>query len=243
MRKLVSVVTGTYNRHELLLQAIQNVREQTYRPLEHVIVADGPDPKLGRLLRESLAQSDWMRFSESAGGDLIEEYDVPIRFAELGFHSSSLFRDSVSAAPFMVAQLLARGEYQITMSDDERFLDPDAITKLVDQIEAYDCDFAYSKAEITFAWNMKRDVIGCNPPRAGQITQFLYRRDALDKGMLFRHQIGSGTDWDSVARTMASGARWVYVPEVLVTHRADKVLLIGLFLGLLLRMVCDVFPG
>lgn len=200
-RKLVSVVTGTYDRHELLLEAIENVRAQTYRPLEHVIVSDGPDDEL-----------DVVR----------DDADVPIIFQELGFWSSGLFTDSISAAPFMVAQLLARGEYQITLSDDERFLDPDAITKLVDNLEAYDSDFAYSKAEITFAWNDRRDVIGTNPPRCGQITQFLYRRDALNRGMLFRTHVGSGTDWDSVARTMASGARWVFVPEILVTHRADK---------------------
>jgi glycosyltransferase involved in cell wall biosynthesis len=39
--KLVSVVTGTWHRHELLMEAIKNVRAQTYRPLEHVIVSDG----------------------------------------------------------------------------------------------------------------------------------------------------------------------------------------------------------
>ena len=216
-RKLVSVVTGTYNRHELLMGAIENIRQQTYRPLEHVIVADGPDSTLRQYI-ESARLDQVPGLGKLAPGEVA----VPIRFAELGYHSSSLFRDSMSAAPFMTAQLLARGDYQITFSDDERFLDPDAIMKMVDQLEMYDADFAYSKAEITFVWNDQKNVIGCNPPRCGQITQFLYRRDALDKGMLFRTHVGSGTDWDSVARTMASGARWVYVPEVLVTHRADK---------------------
>lgn len=218
-RALVSVVTGTYQRHELLLGAIENVRAQTYRPLEHVIVADGPDPEL----MFKLGQCGIAPYVPMEGAD------VPIRFVELGFHSSSVLRDSISAAPFMVAQLLARGDYQITLSDDERFLDPDAIAKLVTTLEDYDCDFAYSKAEITFAWDPeKRDVIGINPPRMGQITQFLYRRDALDRGMLFRTHVGSGTDWDSVSRTMAfrlpksHPTRWGFVPEILVTHRADK---------------------
>lgn len=239
MRKLVSVVTGTYQRHDLLLEAIENVRAQTYRPLEHVIVSDGPDFDLDLAIMSMREDRDSCSHEVSPFNS-----DVRIRFAELGFWSSGLFTNSISAAPFLVAQLLARGDYQITLSDDERFLDRDAIAKLVDNLEAYDCDFAYSKAEITFAWDAnKHDVIGANPPRMGQITQFLYRRDALDKGMLFRTHVGSGTDWDSVARTMGAGCRWVFVPEILVTHRADKVLLIGLFLGLLLRMVCDVFPG
>lgn len=201
-RKLVSVVTGTYQRHELLLGAIENVRAQTYRPLEHVIVSDGPGHDLNA-----------MKGPKS---------DVPIIFQALGFWSSGLLTNSISAAPFMVAQLLARGEYQITLSDDERFLDPDAIAKLVDALESHEADFAFSMAEITFAWNSPSYVIGTDPPQSGQITQFLYRREMLDKGMLFRTHIGNATDWDAVSRTIARGGRWVFVPEVLVTHRADK---------------------
>jgi glycosyltransferase involved in cell wall biosynthesis len=214
MRKLVSVVTGTYQRHELLLGAIENVRAQTYRPLEHVIVADGPDSELSFMF----GMEDEHRWADDGTED---PRWVPIRYAELGFWSSGLLTNSISAAPFMVAQLLARGDYQITMSDDERFLDPGAITKLVDALEAYEADFAYSKAEITFAWNNPSYVIGTNPPASGQITQFLYKRELLDS-MLFRVQIGNATDWDAVSRAMKAHARWVFVPEVLVTHRADK---------------------
>ena len=73
-RKLVSVVTGTYNRHDLLLEAIENVRQQTYRPLEHVIVADGPDDTV----RDIFYRSE----NERANG----MHDVPIVFQELGFN-------------------------------------------------------------------------------------------------------------------------------------------------------------
>lgn len=213
MRKLVSVVTGTYDRHELLLGAIENVRAQTYRPLEHVIVSDGIDHDLALLV-----EGNRREHAQSAAPDR----HVPITFQMLGFWSSGLLTNSISAAPFMVAQLLARGEYQITMSDDERFLDPDAITKLVDALEGHRADLAYSKAEITFAWNTPSYVIGVDPPQSGQITQILYRREMLDTGMLFRTHIGNATDWDAVSRTMANGGRWAFVPEVLVTHRADK---------------------
>lgn len=205
-RKLVSVVTGTYQRHELLLEAIENVRGQTYRPLEHVIVADGPDEVLGDLV-------------ERERGDP----SVPIRFAELGFWSSGLFTDSISAAPFMVAQLLARGDYQIWWADDERALVPDHIERLVDLLEQYDADFVYPKVRCYREPPSGYDaIIGSNPPMMGQITHALYRRDALDKGMLFRTHVGSGTDWDAVARTMAAGARWAFLRDVTFSHRVDK---------------------
>jgi GT2 family glycosyltransferase len=211
-RKLVSVVTGTYNRHDLLLGAIENVRQQTYRPLEHVIVADGPDEWLSNFM--PIADSD---LCVPDGQEL-----VPIRFAELGFWSSGLFTDSMSAAPFMVAQLLARGEYQMWLADDERMLVDDHIEQLVNLLEQYDADFAYPKVEMTWPHSTKKTVIGNNPPRNGQFTHMLYRRDALDKGALFRTHVGSGTDWDACARLMAAGCRWVFNPHVTLTHCVNK---------------------
>lgn len=212
-RRLVSVVTGTWQRHELLLETIENVRQQTYRPLEHVIVSDGPDPDLMyRLAHLGIAPYVPM-----------EGADVPIRLVELGFWSSGLLTESVSAAPFMVAQLLARGEYQIWWADDERALVPDHIEKLVELLELYDADFAYPKVRCYREPPNRADmVIGTNPPRHGQFTHCLYRRDALDKGMLFRTHVGSGTDWDAVSRTMAAGARWAFLQEVTFEHRTDK---------------------
>ena len=208
-RKLVSVVTGTWNRHDLLLGAIENVRQQTYRPLEHIIVADGPDPDL-----ELWNAQGW---PYAAGG-----MDVPIRFVELGFHSSSVLTNSISAAPFMTAQLLARGDYQMWLADDERMLVDDHIEMLVDLLELYDADFAYPKVEMTWPDSDRKNIIGMNPPRNGQFTHCLYRQDALDKGALFRTHVGSGTDWEACSRLMASGARWVFNPAVTLTHRVDK---------------------
>lgn len=212
-RKLVSVVTGTYQRHDLLLDAIENVRQQTYRPLEHVIVADGPDAALAEIVDLVACDQDLEPDQSRA---------VPIRFVELGFHSSSLFTDSVSAAPFMVAQLLARGEYQMWLADDERMLVPDHIEKLVNLLEQYDVDFAYPRVEMTWPGSDRKVVIGHNPPRCGDVTHMLYRRDALDRGGLFRTHVGSGTDWDAFARLMASGARWAFLNEVTLTHQVDK---------------------
>lgn len=215
-RKLVSVVTGTYNRHELLMEAIENVRQQTYRPLEHVIVADGPDEELEVLITADQA--------EHLNGTWPASERVEICFAQLGFWSSGLFRDSISAAPFMVAQLLARGDYQMWLADDERMLVPDHIEKLVDLLELYDADFSYPKVRCYREPPTTADmVIGTNPPRHGHFTHCLYRRDALDKGMLFRTHVGSGTDWDAVSRTMShQGVRWAFLPEVTLSHRIDK---------------------
>jgi GT2 family glycosyltransferase len=209
-RKLVSVVTGTWQRHELLLEAIENVRQQTYRPLEHVVVSDGPDNELCRLVWERNRPPGWPG-------------RVPITFQELGFWSSGEFTNSMSAAPFMVAQLLARGDYQMWLADDERMLVPDHIEALVDLLEQYDCDFAYPKVEMWRAGSDHRFTIGTNPPQRNQFTHCLYRRDLLDKGMLFRPHVGAATDADALERVMGHrGIRWAFLPEVTLSHQVHK---------------------
>ena len=115
---LVSVVTGTWQRHDLLTEAIANVREQTYRPLEHCIVSDGPDAALADLIENVRTLTD-----------------VPIRFVELGRQWSEFLGDSMSAAPYKVAQFLARGEYQMWLADDERMLVPDYVERMVRTLE------------------------------------------------------------------------------------------------------------
>lgn len=204
-RKLVSTVTGTWQRHELLQGMIANIREQTYRPLEMVIVSDGPDPALSSL----------MAIEQDRG-------DVSIVFAELGRNWSSYLTDSFSAAPFMTAQLLARGDYQMWWADDERALVPHHIEKLVALVEQYDADFAYPQVELTWPDSAKRAVIGSNPPINGQITHCLYPARSLDIGMLFRTHVGTATDWDAIARVMSvRNARWAFLRELTFTHEVN----------------------
>jgi hypothetical protein len=189
----------------LLLETIENVRGQDYRPLEMVIVSDGPDPELRALVAARQSK------------------DVPIVFAECGQHWSGVLTNSRAAVPFMVAQLLARGFYQLWWADDERALVPDHVSRLVAAIEDYDLDFAYPQVE---CYRPDRPdhkiVIGSNPPRNGTITHCLYRMDALDKGGLFQTHVGSGSDWDAVSRMMASGCKWGMVHDVTFSHQIDQ---------------------
>lgn len=204
-RPLVSVITGTWQRHDLLLEAIENVRQQTYPNIEHVIVSDGPDRELRALV--------------SADGPSI----VPICFAECGRHWSSFLAASMSAVPFQVAQWMARGEYLCWMADDDRF-DPDHIESLVNLLEATDSDFVYSRCRV---WSVNThpgdyEEIGTDPPALAQVTNALFRAELLDyRG--FRTHIGSGSDWDQVEGWMQAGARWTMLDRVTMSHRRDKI--------------------
>lgn len=204
-RPLVSVITPTWQRPELLLGAIANVRAQSYRPLEHVIVSDGRDERLAQGVYDATANV----------------HDVDVTFLELGRNWSSYLPDSFCAAPVVVGQLVARGAYQAWLSDDER-MDPDHIASLVDALEAAGADFAYGRATLWRAGGSPESSweIGADPPREGQITNCLYRAELLRRG-LYPFGAGMTSDWACVARWIAAGATWAYVPRATITHRVD----------------------
>jgi len=212
-RPLVSVLTPTWKRPRLLLGAIENVRSQTYRPLEHVIVSDGPDPATSRVAVAAL--------------DCADTADVLVRYVPLGRNWSAYLHDSFCAAPITVAMLLAGGEYQVWLADDERMA-PDHIESLVDALEAAcpersrgGADFAYSKVEMRWYDNRTAPwVIGTDPPRLGGITNCLYRADLLKRG-LFPFGAGMTADWACISQWQSRGAVHAFVDRVTLTHVVD----------------------
>lgn len=209
MNPLVSVITGTRDRLPELKRCILQVRAQTYRPLEHVIVSDGPDP-MARVL---------VGMQEDFQG-------VPIIFQETGRVWSDIFVRSDGAAAFQVAQLLARGDWQMWFADDEE-MDPDHILKLMTLIQQTNSDFGYSQARwYTNPSNPRLpcidNVIGSFPPVEAQLTNCLYSIALLDYGKFETHG-GRGTDWAQVEAWIKAGARYCFLEETTFTHRADQV--------------------
>jgi len=205
-RPLVSILTPTWERSELLAGAIENVRAQTYRPVEHVIVSDG--------------QGDRATY-ELVMAALSSVSDVPIRYVALGRNWSSFLVDSFCAAPTTAAMLLAQGEYQAWLADDER-MDPEHIELLVALLEARGADFAYSRVRMWMKGTEGSSwVIGTDPPRCGQITNVVYRAEVLRHG-LFAFGAGGIGDWATINRWINAGATWAYLDRVTLTHRADR---------------------
>jgi glycosyltransferase involved in cell wall biosynthesis len=210
MRKLVSVLTGTWQRSELLTECIENVRQQTYRPLEHVIVSDGVDRETARVALAAL--------------DCADVADMLVRYVPLGRNWTSFLTNSRNAVPFQVANWVAAGDYQVWLADDERFLVPDYIERMVGILEENpELDFVYPNVEVYYVWNESyRFVIGSDPPRCGSVTHAVHRASILDvDGGGFRVHVGSASDWDQFERWIAAGKRWKHVPETLVSHRID----------------------
>jgi len=207
-RPLVSVLTPTWRRPHLLRGAIENVRAQTYRPLEHVIVSDGIDRETARVAVAALDCAE----------TLDPGRDVALRFVPLGRNWSSFLEDSFCAAPLTVAMLLASGEYQGWLADDER-MDPDHVEALVSALESSGADFAYSRVDLWWE-SGRRETIGSDPPTCGQITNVLYRTEILRHG-LFPFGAGMTADWACISQWQSRGARHAFVDRVTLAHRVD----------------------
>lgn len=209
---LVSIITGTYPpRVEDAIELMRHVREQDYPNLEHCIAVEGdPDEVEATVLRLQLEARALSR-------------GVRTRVVGLGRWWSSFLAGSISTAPFLVSQLLARGPLQMWLADDERMAS-DHIASLVDLLDATDSDFVYSYVRLIPGPGVPLipHAIGSYPPMLGQITNALYRVELLDYRM-FAFGVGAATDWDQVSHWLSAGARCAMLDRVTLEHRIDKL--------------------
>lgn len=208
---LVSIVIPTWQRHDLLMETIEHINNQTYSMKEIIVVCDGQDQELWQRLDDNLH----IRCSYCNEGS----YDVT--FINLGRNWSGLDSSSFGIAPLLVGYLCARGDYIMHLSDDDRIA-PDYIERLVDLLDETNADFAYSKAR--FFWHDQKPEdgidIGTDPPQHGQITSYLFRPSNLYKYGYPRFN-SHPMDWSLVSDWMSNGATWAFLPEVLFWHCAN----------------------
>jgi glycosyltransferase involved in cell wall biosynthesis len=199
---LVSVITPTWQRHDLLMQrCIPAVFEQTYSEIEHVIVSDGPD----RALAETLALDLWRRPLKTR----------PLRYDQLPEHIVGSHVDYGSRARNR-GLVVATGTYVAYLDDDNTWR-PDHLKLLVEALETSGADFAYSQ----MIRHPLGDTIGADPPREGQIdTSLIVHRAGLPQrcGMWPLPDELTGDkhapDWGVVARWLHAGATWIHVPTI-----------------------------
>jgi glycosyltransferase involved in cell wall biosynthesis len=197
---LVSVVTPTWQRHQLLLdRCIPSVAAQTYPHVEHVVVSDGPDPDLGKLLT-----------------------DLDVVYVEVGIHHDH--PDNWGNAARNCGADLAAGDLVAYLDDDNAYR-PDHLARLVAAMaERPDADFAYSQMRT----HPHGQVIGSAPPSYGNLdSSVLIHRRGVPQRLgswpspaempLFSHD-PHAPDWAAVNRWLGNGARWVFVPAVTVDY-------------------------
>lgn len=187
---LVTVVTATWKRPKTILEhALPSIDRQTYSPIEHLIVIDGQDPGMVRLLRDN-------------GYDFTAPYR---RLACLGRNWSQFSGDGGAGATCrMVGAWMATGEYITYLDDDNDYL-PGHIQSMVDAIEQTGSDF------ITSSWMYAPGAgpAGSAPPGVGRTdTSGIMHRAMVLKAAGGFALDGYEGDGRMVERWCAAGLTW-----------------------------------
>lgn len=192
-RPLVSVVTPTWQRNRILFErCIPSVQDQDYDRVQHVVVSDGPDHELGRRLMTAQGRHPVVY------GSVPEHVDeaARVRARNLGC-------------------VLAAGEL-ITYNDSDDKLRPHHVSTLVAALEAHpECGFAYSQMASHNGSGGVATIGGEVPAYCAIGTpMIMHRRELLDIADWgpSRHD----EDWQLVARWLAAGVDYVFVPVVTV---------------------------
>lgn len=187
MSPLVSVITPTWQRHELLFnRCVMSVQAQDYNPVEHVIVSDGPDPVLSSAFTGSIM----------AG--------TP-RYYELGEHEPA---EHYGHYARLLGLEHARGDY-ITYCDDDDSLRPEHCHLLAEALnDDPDAGFAVSRMVSHHAHAV---TVGWGPLAPGNVgsPMIMHRREILSHGTW-----GPASwleDWQLVERWLDAGIRYVNV--------------------------------
>lgn len=125
MSKKVTVITSTTGRDDLL-NCISSVSRQTYRPIEHVVVFDGPEArqKFGWAIADPDQNADYalnaVMLPKSIGKDRWNGHRI-----------------------YMAGTAMADGEYVCFLDDDNTFA-PNHVESLINVIEKEFRDWSYS---------------------------------------------------------------------------------------------------
>lgn len=184
----VTVITATWQRHDLLLnRCIPSVAAQTI-PVHHIVISDGPDRELADKL-----------------------WDSDILYVELSKHHGTTASPAINYGDW-----LAQTDY-IAVCDDDNALRPEHCELLSELLDRNpEIDFAYSRifrhgiGDIIGSVPPRHGQIDGNA--------LMWRRDHLQRYGLWPTEAPHTPDWIVVERWIRNGARWGFVPEVTVDY-------------------------
>lgn len=188
---MCTVITPTWRRHDRLMNGtIPSVQAQTYQPVEHVVVSDGPDPELAFKAGILVDQGCWPNvvYRELPEHDPLEHWGHHARLA--GIEAST-------------------GEY-ITYCDDDDTLRPEHCALMVAALEiAPEAGFAVSR--MIGHGGPHKQVVGWGRLSCGNVgtPMICHRREILQHGTWGPASFTE--DWDLVQRWLDAGVPYVNV--------------------------------
>jgi glycosyltransferase involved in cell wall biosynthesis len=215
-RALISVIIPTFNRHELLIAAIETILAQTHPPFEIVVVDDGSSDGTGEMLQRFIDQ-------RPDGG-------VPIRYFFQANQGPAVARNRGVTE--------ARGEWIAFMDSDDPW-SPEKLELQVRAMEQFknDCGACFTDARLwnnldmdttafKLAGNHYEQAAGIVPDIVRSISKSvapfcwvqttLIRKDLVSQAGGFDKDVRYGEDYDFLFR-LSLLTKFCYVNKVLVS--------------------------
>jgi len=195
---LISVITPTWKRHELLVsRCIPSVQAQTYPAVEHIIISDGPDPELRKRIENTPLALRFRRGQQ-------------LWYFELPEHTE----DKHWGAPARLHGLeYASGEY-IAYCDDDDTLRPQHCEVLARALDEN------PKAGFAVSLLASHAPHGVHEVGHGQISagnvgtpMIMHRRETLERGT-WSEPGSCWEDWDMVLLWLNEEVPYVRVSEI-----------------------------
>ena len=203
--KLVSTIIPVYNRPEMLKEAVESVIQQTYRPIEIIIVDDGSTDSTLEIARK-----------------LAEQY------------SEITVLTQKNAGPGVAREAgrkIVRGEFIQYLDSDDLLLPDKFRLQVKGLLEHPDCDIAYGK-ECQIQLGDEPDWVACKNtgekfnklfPKLLRSTLWgtsvpLYRRQLLDKVGSWS-SLSAEEDWEYDARAGSLNPELFYCEEFIALQR------------------------
>ena len=195
-RPLVSVVTPSYNPESFLLEALDSVAAQTYRPVETILVNDGSD----KLASQAILQAAARRVD---------------RYLDRPHHGVSAARNAGFRA--------ASGHYVLNLDDDDRMA-PAFLEVCVQALESHpEAAFVYTDYEMFGTETRIRRVPDYNLwdlVHRNTVCAFsLLRRTAWDLAEGYDETNQGYEDWDLWLRLAGQRQYGLHLPRVLFYYR------------------------
>ena len=210
----VSVIISTYQRPDMLREALLSVLDQTFKDFEVLVVDDGS------CTAEPVVRELFPKFEEQ--GIMLNGMDLPEN-------------SGYQCVPKNAGIMYARGSY-IAYLDDDNLWDPWHLEALVEEIEKMGCDAVYSR------WRFRGDgpfdgkdspYVQMSSAAALGVAQtpmvnFIDTSSMLHSKAAFVAELGANIwnpevrrfgDWEMLVRSLKKGLRWRAVDRITFTYR------------------------